>query len=108
MCRRTSIYFVSDRDGVMNLHRYDLASESDPPAHESTAITTSSGRVLRAMVRIASCMKTADLYLFDTTKETSTPLSIRVNSDLPAVRVTTINAQKWLQTIALSLPARVR
>jgi tricorn protease len=102
-----AIYFVSDRDDVMNLYRYDLESKAirqlthyrDYDIKWPELANDGSGRIVYE--------NGGTLYLFDTTRETSTPISITIRSDLPAVRTTSINAQKWLQTIALS-PSGVR
>lgn len=102
-----AIYFVSDRDGVMNLHRFDLGTKAirqlthyrDYDIKWPALANDGSGRIVYE--------NGGTLYLFDTKRETSTPLSIRIRSDLPAVRTTSINAQKWLQTIALS-PSGIR
>ncbi len=102
-----AIYFVSDRDGVMNLYRYDLASQAISQLTRHTEYDVKwpslaadgSGRI--------AYTNGGTLYIYDIAKGAAAPVAIRVRSDAPATRVTAINAQKWLQTVALS-PSGVR
>ena len=102
-----AIYFVSDRDGVMNLHRYDPASRAIVQLTHHTEYDVQwpslaadgSGRI--------AYTSGGTLYVYDIAKGASEPVAVRVRSDAPAARVTTVNAQKWLQTVALS-PSGVR
>jgi tricorn protease len=97
-----AIFFISDRDGVMNLYRYDFASRAirqlthyrEYDIKWPSLATDGSGRI--------AYENGGAIYLFDVAKETSARVPIRVHSDAPRVRVTTVNAKKWLQTIALS------
>ncbi|HET7437463.1 MAG TPA: PDZ domain-containing protein [Thermoanaerobaculia bacterium] len=102
-----AIFFVSDRDGVMNLYRFDIASRAIVQLTRHTEYDVKwpslaldgSGRIVYT--------SGGTLYVYDIAKGASAPVSIRVRSDAPSTRVTTINVEKWLQTIALS-PSGVR
>ncbi|HEY0157140.1 MAG TPA: PDZ domain-containing protein [Thermoanaerobaculia bacterium] len=102
-----AIYFVSDRDGVMNLYRYDLASRAIVQLTRHTEYDVKwpslaadgSGRI--------AYTSGGTLYIYDVAKAAAAPVAIRVRSDAPATRVTAVNAQKWLQTVGLS-PSGVR
>ncbi|MBV8519072.1 MAG: PD40 domain-containing protein [Acidobacteria bacterium] len=99
---RDAVFFLSDRDGVMNLYRYDLASRAirqlthyrDYDIKWPSLASDGSGRI--------AYENGGAIYLFDIAKETSARVPIRVRTDAPRERVTTINAKKWLQTVALS------
>jgi tricorn protease len=102
-----SVYFVSDRDGAMNLYRYGVSSHDIRQLTKHTEYdvkwpslaSDGSGRI--------AYTNGGTLYLYDIAKGTAVPVPIRVLSDAPVTRVTTINAQKWLQTVSLS-PTGVR
>jgi tricorn protease len=104
---KDAVYFVSDRDGVMNLYRYDVRSHdlrqltrhAEYDVKWPSLAADGSGRI--------AYTNGGTLYVYDIAKGTTAPLAVRVRSDAPATRVTTINAQKWLQTVALS-PSGVR
>lgn len=102
-----AIYFVSDRDGVMNLHRYDLASRSITQLTRHTDYDVKWPSLASDKSQRIAYTSGGTLFIYDIAKGASTPVAIRVRSDAPATRVTSINAQKWLQTIALS-PSGVR
>jgi tricorn protease len=97
-----AIYFNSDRDGVMNLHRYDVATRAikqlthyrDYDIKWPSLGSDQSGRIVYE--------HGGALYRFDVKTERATRIAIRVPTDLPAVRETMINAQKWITTVALS------
>jgi tricorn protease len=97
-----AIYFVSDRDGVMNLHRFDLTTRAitqltrhtDYDVKWPSLAADGSGRI--------TYTSGGTLYIYDIAKSTATSVTIRVRSDAPATRVNAIHVQKWLQSVALS------
>jgi tricorn protease len=98
-----AIFFVSDRDGgAMNLYRYDLGTRAirqvthhaDYDVKWPSLASDGSGRI--------AYENGGTVYLYDIATETTAPVAIRVAGDAPSLRVTTINAQKWLQHVALS------
>ncbi len=97
-----SIYFASDRDGVMNLYRYDLTAkrlkkltnyrEFDVKypslgGSDSPAIVYENGGYL---------------YTFDITTEKTSKVSIRVEGDLPQTKPRVVDAANYISTFALS------
>ena len=107
MWYRDAVFFVSDRDGVMNLYRYDVASRAirqlthyrDYDIKWPSLANDGSGRIVYE--------NGGALYLYDIARETATRVPVRVRTDAPAVRSMIVNVKKWLQTIALS-PSGVR
>jgi len=99
---RDAIFFVSDRDGMMNLYRYDVASRAIRQLTQykefdikwPSLAADGSGRIVYE--------NGGALYLYDIAGGTSTRVPVRVRTDAPAARRATINVKKWLQTIALS------
>jgi tricorn protease len=99
---RDAIFFVSDRDGMMNLYRYDVASRAVRQLTRYTGYdikwpslaADGSGRIVYE--------NGGALYVYDIARETSTRVPVRVRTDAPVAHRATINVQKWLQTIALS------
>lgn len=99
---RDAIFFVSDRDGMMNLYRYDVASGAIRQLTQykeydikwPSLAADGSGRIVYE--------NGGALYLYDIAGETSTRVPVRVRTDAPAAHRATINVKKWLQTIALS------
>ncbi len=97
-----AIFFLSDRDGVMNLYRYDLPSSAirqlttyrEYDIKWPSLASDGSGRI--------AYENGGAIHLFDIATESSSPVHIRVRTDAPAVRATTVNVQNWLQTIGLS------
>ncbi|HEX8616509.1 MAG TPA: PDZ domain-containing protein, partial [Thermoanaerobaculia bacterium] len=102
-----AIYFVSDRDGVMNLYRYDVASReirqltrhAEYDVKWPSLAADGSGRI--------AYTNGGRLFVYDIAKAAAAPVAVRVLSDAPATRVMSVNAQKWLQSVALS-PSGVR
>jgi tricorn protease len=99
---REAVFFVSDRDGVMNLYRYDVATRAvrqlthyrDYDIKWPSLASDGSGRI--------AYENGGALYLYDVAGETSTRVPVRLRTDAPAVRAATINAAKWLQSVGLS------
>jgi len=99
---RDAIFFVSDRDGMMNLYRYDVASHAvrqlthhaDYDIRWPSLAADGSGRIVYE--------NGGALYVYDIAAGTSARVPVRVHTDAPAARPAAINVRKWLQTIALS------
>jgi tricorn protease len=102
-----AVYFVSDRDGVMNLYRYDVASReirqltrhAEYDVKWPSLAADGSGRIVYE--------NGGTLFLYDIAKASASPLEVRVLTDAPSTRVSTVNARPWLQRVALS-PTGVR
>jgi tricorn protease len=97
-----AIYFISDRDGVMNLYRHDLA------AHTTTQLTTyrdydvkwpSLGGGDRPAIVFEHG---GALFTFDLATEKIDAVPVTVTNDFPALRPTTISVDKWINTFGLS------
>lgn len=97
-----AIYFTSDRDGVMNLYRFDTRSREvrqvthgrEYDVKWPSLANDGSGRIIYE--------RGGALFIYDIARETETRVPVRVHSDAPAARSTTLNVRKWMQTIALS------
>ena len=98
----SAVFFLSDRDGVMNLYRYELADRAirqlthyrDYDIKWPSLAGDGSGRI--------AYEHGGAVYLFDIAKEVSTRVPVRVRSDAPAVRTATVNVKKWLQSVGIS------
>ncbi|HYC62824.1 MAG TPA: PDZ domain-containing protein [Thermoanaerobaculia bacterium] len=97
-----AVYFVSDRDGVMNLYRYDVRSRdirklTDHAEYDvkwPSLSADGSGRIIYE--------HGGALHLYDIARGNTTRLDVRVPTDAPVLRPTVINAQKWLHTANIS------
>lgn len=97
-----AIYFASDRDGVMNLYRFDIRSRDirQVTRHREYDVkwpslaNDGSGRIIYE--------NGGALFIYDVARETTTRVPVRVHTDAPAARATTLNVRKWMQSIALS------
>ena len=94
-----SIYFISDRDGIMNLYRFDLATRATEqlttyrdydvkwPSLGAGAIVFEHG---------------GELFAFDVATKKIELIPITVTTDFPSLRPQTISADKWINTFTLS------
>ena len=97
-----AVFFISDRDGMMNLYRYDVAKHDirqlthhrDSDIKWASLSTDGSGRI--------AYENGGAIYLYDIASDKSTRVPVRVHTDAPAARVSTINVKKWIQTVGLS------
>ena len=97
-----AVFFISDRDGVMNLYRFDVASRAirqlthyrDYDIKWPSLASDGSGRI--------AYENGGALFIYDIGADKATPVPVRVHTDAPSVRNTVINVTKWLQTVALS------
>jgi tricorn protease len=97
-----AIYFVSDRDGVMNLYRFDvqsreirkLTTHTDYDVKWPSLAADGSGRIIYE--------QGGALHVYDIASNTVRRLDIRVPTDAPVLRPTTLNAQKWIQSVGIS------
>ena len=97
-----AIFFTSDRDGIMNLYRFDtrrrdiqqLTHYRDYDIKWPSLANDGSGRIVYE--------NGGALVIFDIARGSETRVPVRVHSDAPGVRTSTINVKKWLQSIALS------
>jgi tricorn protease len=97
-----AVYFASDRDGVMNLYRFDvrsreiskITSHTDYDVKWPSLAADGSGRIVYE--------QGGALHLYDIARNSLTRLDVRVPTDAPVLRPTTINAQKWIHTVGLS------
>src|SRR6185436_15217577 len=102
-----AIYFISDRDGVMNLHRYDLASKEIRQLTHHTEYDIKWPSLAGDGSPLIVYENGGTLYRFDITTETASAIPIEVATDAAAVRPRTINAKKWINAIGLS-PSGIR
>ena len=97
-----AIYFVSDRDGVMNLWRYDIGTKEIRQLTRHTELdikfpalaSDGSGRI--------AYENGGRIFLFDIAKETTSEVPINVASDAPTVLPRIVETKKWITSFGLS------
>jgi len=94
-----NIYFLSDRNGVMNLFRWQVNSKTvDQITHHADFdIRSLNGKGTSLIYEQAG-----RIHLFDTTTQTSTPISITIAADLPETRPHYQSAIKSIQNCDIS------
>ena len=96
----SAIYFASDRDGTLNLYRYDLASKATTQLTHSTTYDVrwpSADRAGRIVYELGG-----ELHVFDTTSLTDRAISISVPNDGVAMRPSRVSAEKLIEDFALA------
>ncbi len=96
----TPIYFVSDRDGTLNLYRYDIASqEVDELTHETVwdVRWASSDNASKIVYELDG-----ELHVYDTTAAKDTKLAIAVPDDGLNTRPSRYPAWKNIEAFGLS------
>ncbi|MDO4588132.1 MAG: S41 family peptidase [Planctomycetia bacterium] len=95
-----SIYFVSDRDGTMNLYRFHAENneiEQLTDYNDWDIRWASSDAKDRIVYELAG-----QLYIYDTNKKTETKIPITVPHDGLAMRPSRINVEDQIESIELS------
>jgi len=93
------VYFVSDRDGTMNLFAYDTQSKQ---VTQLTHHTDFDIKAASAGAGVIVYEQGGRIHLFDPATGTSTPLAIHVDPDLPATRPHFTNAVPFIQHVGIS------
>jgi tricorn protease len=96
-----AIYFASDRDGTLNLYRYDVAGKSTTEVTHSTTFDVRWPSADRAAGRIVYELD-GELQVLDTRTGASTPISIAVPDDGVAMRPARVSAEKDIEDFDLS------
>jgi tricorn protease len=97
-----AIYFVSDRDGVMNLYRFDVVSRDvrqltrgrEYDIKWPSLASDGSPRIIYECGGL--------LYRFDIEKETAELIPIHVSTDAPQTRPTVVKVDKLINALSLS------
>lgn len=92
------VYFLSDRDGSVALHGFN----ADKGVWKATSVK--SWDILSANAHGKDVIFDAggELYIYDTKKKKSRPVSVSINPDLPQKRVQWKNVQSNIEKVALS------
>src|SRR5207244_1391465 len=94
-----SIYFISDRDGVMNLYRFDLGTRA---TEQLTAYRDYDIKWPSLGAGAIVFEHGGELFAFDLASKKLEPIPITVTTDFPNLRPTTISADKWINAFTLS------
>jgi len=102
MWYRGAIYFVSDRDGVMNLYRFDVVTRAVRQLTKGreydikwpSLASDGSPRIVYECGGL--------LYRFDVEKETAELLAIHVSTDAPQTRPAVVKVDKLINVLGLS------
>jgi tricorn protease len=97
-----AVYFASDRDGVMNLYRFDthtreirrLTNHTEYDVKWPSLAADGSGRIVYE--------HGGALHVYDIAADRVTRLDVGVPTDAPVLRPAIVNAQKWLHTASIS------
>ena len=95
-----TVWFVSDRDGTLNLYRYDArqdAVQQKTDYHDWDIRWASSDGISKIVYEVAG-----ELKCYDTAAETETPLAIHVPTDAIDARPTRVDAGKNLEFFELA------
>jgi tricorn protease len=93
------IYFLSDRNGPVNLYAYDTASKQVSEALTSNGVdikSASSGPDAIVYEQFGS------IHLFDPASGKQNPVNVRVTGDFPAVRAHYVNAAEQIEIANIS------
>jgi tricorn protease len=93
------VYFVSDRDGTMNLFGYDTRSKQVRQLTRHTDFDIKSASTGTGVIVYEQGGR---LHLFDPAAGTTTPLAIHVDPDLPATRPHYTSAVPFIQHAGIS------
>jgi tricorn protease len=84
-----TIYFLSDRHGMMNLFRWDnLPGTADNPVEQLTHHADFDIRTLRSGAGLLAYEQAGSIHLYDPAEGKSTRLDISIDPDLPETRPT--------------------
>jgi tricorn protease len=93
------VYFVSDRDGTMNLYGYDTKSKQ---VRQLTHHTDFDIKNASAGAGVIVYEQAGRLHLFDPASGATTPLSIHIDPDLPDTRPHFTSAVPFIQHVGIS------
>src|SRR5207253_1714215 len=93
------VYFLSDRDGTMNLYGYDLRTRQ---SRQLTRHTDFDIKSASAGAGVIVYEQGGRVNLFDPAKGTSEPVHVHVDPDLPSTRPHWASAVPFIQHAALS------
>ncbi|HKE91542.1 MAG TPA: PDZ domain-containing protein [Gemmatimonadales bacterium] len=93
------VYFVSDRDGTMNLYGYDTKSKQ---VRQLTHHTDFDIKAASAGAGVIVYEQGGGLHLFDPASATTTPISIHIDPDLPDTRPRFTSAVPFIQHVGIS------
>ena len=93
------VYFLSDRDGTMNLYGYDLRTRQ---SRQLTRHTDFDIKSASAGAGVIVYEQGGRVNLFDPAKGTSEPVHVHVDPDLPSTRPHWASAVPYIQHAALS------
>ncbi|MBN2392225.1 MAG: PD40 domain-containing protein [Anaerolineae bacterium] len=94
-----TVYFISDRSGVMNLFGYDIGTQG---VTQLTHHNDFDIRSLTAGDGVLAYEQGGHIHLYDPVTQTSTPLQIYINADLPHTRPHFYKAVKAIRSAGLS------
>jgi tricorn protease len=97
----SSIYFASDRDGTLNLYRYNVAAKTTAEVTHSTTYDVRWPSADRAAGRIVYELG-GELQVLDTRSGASAPIAITVPNDGVAMRPARVSAEKNIEDFELS------
>jgi tricorn protease len=99
-----AVYFVSDRDGTMNLYGYDTKSKQ---VRQLTHHTDFDIKAASAGAGVIVYEQGGRVHLFDPATGTATPIAIHIDPDLPDTRPRFTSAVPFIQHVEIS-PTGVR
>jgi tricorn protease len=99
-----AVYFVSDRDGTMNLYRYDTKTKA---VRALTHYTDFDIKYASAGAGVVVYEQAGRLHLYDPATDATSDLAIHVAPDLPATRPHFTDAVPFIQSADIS-PTGVR
>ena len=94
-----AVYFVSDRDGTMNLYGYDTKSKQ---VRQLTHHTDFDIKAASAGAGVIVYEQGGRVHLFDPATGTTTPIAIHVDPDLPDTRPRFTSAVPFIQHVGIS------
>ncbi|MBN1876978.1 MAG: PD40 domain-containing protein [Anaerolineae bacterium] len=94
-----NIYFISDRNGVMNLFDYNTGTRA---VTQLTRHTDFDIRSLTAGAGILAYEQGGRIHIYDPATQTDTPLQICIHADLPHTRPHFFKAAKAIRSAGLS------
>ncbi len=97
-----AIYFDSDRDGVMNLYRYDLKTKKTKKLTDYREYDIKWPSLGQGEKPAIVYENGGYLYAFDLNSEKSSLLSISVESDMTYARPTFVKAERFINSFSLS------
>lgn len=97
-----AVYFASDRDGVMNLYRYDLAAKQLKKLTNYREFDVKYPSLGGSNAPAIIYENGGWLYTFDIKTEKTSKVPITVEGDLPQTKPRAIEAANYISTFALS------